>query len=358
MIGITICVIMKNEERHLDAFLSYIEKNILREAQEFVYEILLVDTGSEDGSIAIAKKHGVRVETFSWRNDFSAARNEAIAMASYDWIMVLDCDEYVKSFEEQSLLAFIQQKPHEVGLLVRKNYSDANGMKQCFTDEAERFFHRNEYHYENIIHEQVRRNDGMDYRRLRISLEVEHVGYCGQEADVKQKAKRNLELLLVELEENPEDPYLYFQIGQSKQVLGDTEKAYEYFGKGLQYDVDPKAKYVQMMVNGYGYAMLGTGREREALGYQSIYSEFCHNADFLTLMGLIYLRNGEVDKAIAEFENALQCKNADTNGTNSFIPAYNLGCIYEVLGDTEKARKYYISCGEFAPAQNRLNNIS
>ncbi|MGN0346136.1 MAG: glycosyltransferase [Lachnospiraceae bacterium] len=357
MIGITICVIMKNEERHLDAFLSYIQEKICKPVRELCFEILLVDTGSEDGSVGIAKKHGARVESISWEKDFSAARNAAIALATYDWILVLDCDEYVKSFEEESFIAFMEQNPHEVGMLVRKNYYVSIGLEQCFTDEAERFFHREEYHYENTIHEQVRRRDGKDYRRIRISLEVDHVGYQGGETDVKQKARRNLELLLLELENKGEDPYLYFQIGQSYQVLGDIEKTYTYFGKGLEYDVDPRAKYVQMMVNGYGYAMLNTGRERDALAYRGIYSEFCEHADFLTLMGLIYLRNGEVDCAIAEFEQALQCKDSDINGTNSFIPSYNLGCIYEVLGNVEKARNYYTACGEFPPAVNRLKQL-
>lgn len=358
---------MKNEERHLDAFLSVIEKKIVA-ASDFKCEVVIVDTGSTDDSLKIIEKYketaNIKLCHFEWCKDFSAARNYSLSQASFDNVLVLDCDEYIKEIDISGLQQMIRQYPDGVGMITRNNYYSSQEMENCYIDEVERFFNRKNYAYEGIIHEQVRKVDRNDseksdsnYARIRIPIVVDHVGYKESENDTKQKIERNRTLLLEALEQNKEDPYLYFQLGQCYQMDKDAEKACEYFGKGLEFDVDPAAKYVQLMVNGYGYALLDTMRYEEALSFTSLYEVFGNTADFVTLMGLIYLRNGLVDSAIAEFEKALTFEKADNEGANSFVPAYNLGCIYEVLENYEKAKLYYEKCGNFAKAKERLAQL-
>ena len=108
------------------------------------------------------------------------------------------------------------------------------------------------------------------------------------------------------------------------------------------------------MVIGYGYSLLDLGRYQDALQFQNIYDEFCSTSDFVCLMGLIYLRNGMIQEAISEFQKATCFAHSKTTGTNSYIPYYNLGCIYEVLGDFNSAAGFYQKCGSFSPAQERL----
>ena len=160
------------------------------------------------------------------------------------------------------------------------------------------------------------------------------------------------------LKQHPDDPYLYFQLGQSFHILQDEEKACYYYGKGLEFDVDPRAEYVQLMVIGYGYSLLDLGRYDEALQFQNIYDEFSSTSDFVCLMGLIYLRNGIISEAIAEFSKATHFKHSKTTGTNSYIPLYNLGCIYEVLGELDTASDFYRKCNTFAPALQRLKILT
>ena len=173
-----------------------------------------------------------------------------------------------------------------------------------------------------------------------------------------EKVDRNNTLLLKQLEETPDDPYLYFQLGQSFNMLHDDEKACYYYGKGLEYDVDPHAEYVQMMVIGYGYALLHLERYEEALQFQNIYNDFCSSADFVCLMGLIYLRNGLVIQAMKEFLNATTIDTVHVIGANTFIPTFNMGCINEVLGDIDAAISLYKKCGDFKPALDRLTELS
>lgn len=353
MTPISICVIMKNEEKHMDAFLSAIQKHF----RDYPHELVLVDTGSSDDTIAIASKYTNKIYHFTWIGDFSAARNFSLSCASHDWILVLDCDEYITSLQPSCFQAMMKQYPKGVGMLSRKNHYEMNGTDAVYTDEVERFFNRKYYHYEAIIHEQVCALDGSPLERVSIPLVVEHCGYNGTVEDLRCKAERNNELLLKMLEENPDDPYIYFQLGQSYNMIHDDEKACYYYGKGLEYDVDPRAEYVQMMVIGYGYALLHLNRLQEALQFQNIYEDFDGTADFVCLMGLIYLRNGMIVQAMAEFLKATTFPTASTEGANSFIPTYNMGCINEVLGEIDTAVTLYKKCGNFQPALERLKEL-
>ena len=353
MTPISICIIAKNEEKNMEAFLSSIKQHM----GSYPHEIVLVDTGSTDKTVEIAQKYTDKIFFFKWINDFAAARNFSLQCAENDWILVLDCDEYVDNLNPEGFEMLINQYPNGVGMLSRRNHYAMNGTDSVYTDQVERFFDRRQYHYEAIIHEQVRRLDGEEFERVSIPLVVEHCGYNGSPEDMIKKAKRNNELLLKMLEENPDDPYLYFQIGQSYNSIHDDENACYYYGKGLEYELDPKFEYVQLMVIGYGYNLLHLGRLEEALQFQNIYEDFAFSADFVCLMGLIYLRNGLIVKAMQEFLKATTIEEAHVTGVNSFIPTYNMGCINEVLGDIDTAVKLYKKCGDFKPALDRLAEL-
>ena len=353
MAPISICVIMKNEEKNMENFLSSIKKHF----EGYPYELVLVDTGSTDATLSIAEKYTDKIFHFKWIGDFSAARNFSLSCASNDWVLILDCDEYVEELDPRGFQAIIAYHPASVGMLSRKNHYEMNGTDSVYTDDVERFFDRRLFHYEAIIHEQVRAIDGSDFERVALPLTVDHCGYNGSIEDLRKKAERNNELLFKMLEETPDDPYLYFQIGQSYNMLRDDEKACYYYGKGLEYDVDPRAEYVQLMVIGYGYALLHLERYDEALQFQNIYEEFATTADFVCLMGLIYLRKGMIVQAMAEFLKATTFETASTEGANSFIPTFNMGCINEVLGDIDTAVALYKKCGDFKPATDRLKAL-
>ncbi|MBR4695235.1 MAG: glycosyltransferase family 2 protein [Selenomonadaceae bacterium] len=86
IIKISACVITKNEEKNIQQWLDCVK--------EFSDEIIVVDTGSEDRTVELAKAGGAAVYHFDWCNDFSAAKNYALDQATGDWIVFLDADEY------------------------------------------------------------------------------------------------------------------------------------------------------------------------------------------------------------------------------------------------------------------------
>lgn len=351
----SICMIVKNEEKNIDAFLIALKEHIPTNN----VDIVIVDTGSTDTTKDIIAKHGIIAHDFEWINDFSAARNYSLSLAQNDYVLILDCDEFITDLSYAELTSFIRSNPYSVGMLRRQNHYIENNTDTVYTDQVERLFNKNLYNYEGIIHEQVVPvSSKADKRFISISLEVNHTGYILSADEMKKKANRNIELLLTQLNDSPSNPYIYFQLGQAYNSLHDDVTANYYYGKGLEMDVDSSLEYVQMMVIEYGYTLLHLDRASEALSYEGIYDEFCHSADFLILMGLIYMRNGQLLKAMQEFVKAISTPEHHVNGANTFIPRYNIGLINEMLGQTEDAIKLYQACGNFKPALDRLTELS
>lgn len=352
---ISICMIAKNEEKHIGKCLAAIRSHA---AGAVELEIVVVDTGSTDRTKEIAARYADQVLDFVWVNDFSAARNYSLAHASYDYVLVLDCDEVMVSVDWAGVYELMERHTHDVGLIARDNHYLSNQTDTVYQDRVERLFHRKHYHYESPIHEQVTHNqNGMHYASYHLPVLTDHAGYLGTPDELRTKVDRNNALLFLELENDKENPYLYFQIGQSYNMIYDYENSYQYYQKALAYDVDPKQEWVQMMIVAYANAMLHTGRQAEALLLESVYDAFADTADFLCIMGQIYLANEQYIKAMMEFIKAIHCPVARENGTNSFIPTYNIGLINEMMGDIPTALMHYRNCGDFPMALAKIKAL-
>lgn len=341
----SICLIAKNEEKRIERCLSA--------ASKLDAEIVLVDTGSTDRTKELASKYTDKIYDFEWCNDFSAARNFSISKASNDWILVLDCDEYVESFDISTLLSFMTStQQHNVGLLLRRNEMEDG--RTCMDDWVERLFHKKHVYYDGIIHEQVKSKDHSALTCYRLPLTVYHDGYVGKKEDIQQKTQRNRSLLLAALEKEPNNPYLFYQLGQAEYLAGNMNEACAYYSKGLEFDVDPSLTYVQLMVINYGETLLATGRYQDALMLEGIYNEFATTADFVCLMGLIYIKNNKPLNAILEFMKALTIKEHFREDTNNTFPRYHIGLIYEAMGNTKDAIAFFKSCGDHPKAKAKL----
>ncbi|MBO5341779.1 MAG: glycosyltransferase [Lachnospiraceae bacterium] len=345
MTPFSICIIAKNEEKRIDRCLSA--------ASKLNAEIVVIDTGSTDKTKELALKYTDKIYDFEWCNDFSAARNFSIDKAGHDWILVLDCDEYVEDFDIQKLQEFMEPTFHHyVGVILRRN--QMNNDDTCMDDWVERFFHRKHFHYEGIIHEQVRDNRGCAIARCEIPITVYHDGYVDTPENLQKKALRNETLLLEALKKEPDNPYIYHQLGQAASMAGKTETAAQYYEKGLSYNPSPDLYYAQLMTVAYGETLLSLHRYKDALQLEKVYNDYAHIADFLCLMGLIYIRNNEPLKAILEFLKAISAKEHWREDTTNTFPRYHIGLIYEAMGDLKNACTFFLSCGDYAPAKTKL----
>lgn len=346
MVPISVCMIAKNEEQNIDKCLSPLK--------DMGFELIIADTGSTDGTKQLASHYTDHIYDFKWNNDFSAARNFSISKASNDWILVVDFDEYFQTGNIQNLLLCAASHEREIGTITRHNPCNLlSGQTSVMTEQVARFFNRKYNHYQGIIHEQVFPVDGSNPVYYPIDISFYHHGY-EDENTLTQKAERNLRLLLTTLEENPDDPYLLFQTGKCYQVLKDYDSACNYFDAGLSYDIDPALTYVQDMIESYGYCLLELKDYQTALSLANVYDIFASQADFVFLMGLIYMNNALLEQAIAEFQKAASMKTGRTKGINSYMPNYNIGVIYECMGHIPEAVNYYQKCGNYGPALIRL----
>lgn len=366
---LSICIITRNEEQNIARCLESI--------RPYDVEIVVVDTGSTDHTREIACHYTEHVYDFPWCDDFAAAKNYAVSQAKTPFVMVLDSDEYLLEFPKWQLKKLLVEHPDEVGRIFRKNVLMRNGEPQENTEWINRIFSKDQFRYEGRIHEQIAAIDGSTYDTYRTPVVIGHSGYDLPEKERKQKAQRNLKLLCSELNrllkekdmssveedikkskgKGEQIPYILYQIGKSYYMAQDYAMACAYFSQGLSYDLNPKLEYVIDMVETYGYALLNSGRVKDALFFQNIYDEFGDSADFQFLMGLIYMNNEQFEKAVQEFLKATKHKGCRNSGVNSYAAFYNIGVIYECTGEMEKARVYYEKCGNYPPAKRQLGRM-
>lgn len=357
MIPISLCIIGRDEEQHIEKCLSPLKP--------YPFELIYVDTGSADRTKELAANYTDHIYDFTWIDDFSAARNFALEKASHEYVLFLDCDEYLTELDINAVSRAIESHPQGVGLLLRNNYYEANGTQTNYPDRVERLFSKKHFHYKGIIHEQVVRlaDESPFYEQYEISLTVDHAGYSGGIEAMRKKADRNNTLLFKEIQKNPEDPYLYFQVGQSYNGIYDYENAYIYYKKSFALPLNFAEPWVQIMATAYINAMNHTNRSGEAQRFfEPIYEHFSGDANFYCSMGNIYLNLDPPQplKAMGEYIKALQCPDAREEGANSFLPYYNIGLVNEMLGSEASALTFYQKAADlgFVPAIERLSVLN
>lgn len=211
---LSVCMIVKNEEKYLG--------DCLESIRNIADEIIVVDTGSTDNTIAIAETYGARVYHHEWEDDFSAARNETLMHATKDWILYIDADERLDKESANSLKDVISISGNEVGAIIciiEAKQKNLNGTEDIHRGGYPRLF-RN-YGYPRIkfhgkVHEQIINSiKKLGKESIISSLKINHIGYDTDEKVIFEKVQRNYKLLLKEIKENPRDAYSWYQLGQT-----------------------------------------------------------------------------------------------------------------------------------------------
>ncbi|MFA4954422.1 MAG: glycosyltransferase family 2 protein [Patescibacteria group bacterium] len=159
-VSISLCMIVLNEEKFL--------KRVLANVSPYVDEIVVVDGGSTDKSLHIAKSFKARVIRAAWKENFAAQRNISLKHAKKDWILVIDADEVY----EKKLLQELQSLAlNNIGIdafaFPRKNYLDGKLTSQ-YPDRQTRFFKRDKrIRYARPLHEMV-----VGFRRIASPMDL------------------------------------------------------------------------------------------------------------------------------------------------------------------------------------------
>jgi glycosyltransferase involved in cell wall biosynthesis len=164
-------------------------------------EIVVVDTGSTDGTQEIASSHGARVIETPWNNDFSQARNLSLEQARGRWILVLDADESLSAADRDAVRVLLERNTPVEGApaiaftLVQKSPTAANGVGALLASIVRLFPNRPDVRFAWPIHEQVATSlstAGIPVEAT--SITISHSGYSDP-ARNRQKQLRNREIL-------------------------------------------------------------------------------------------------------------------------------------------------------------------
>lgn len=324
---LSIVMMVKNEERYLDKTLELL-KPLMKEIDS---ELIILDTGSDDSTVEIAKKHTDKVFFANWNNDFAKMRNISISHASGDWILILDADEQLTNYDK--LKEFFNSN------LCEKYNSATITLKNIFSEDEDRysidpllrlFKNYDDFRYEGAIHEQpiFKSPTYNDIARFN------HYGYLFEDEEVRQlKESRNKAILLKEIEKRPNNPYINYQLGKQYIISQNYEDALFYMEKG--YEIYEKNKYIPLFVTldlANLYVDLSEFDKCENLCIKYIKNDD-RNIDIYYYLATSQKQLNKYKKSIESYKRYLYL----TENFDITTQANNTECNYDTLLNKEKA---------------------
>ncbi len=337
--SLSVCMIVKNEERNMERCLQSIH--------HIADEIIVVDTGSVDNTKSIASKYNVKIYDFQWVDDFSKARNYSIEKANCDWILILDGDDEFEKRDSSRLLELINRKDAaDIYIFNTICYvGEKAGNERILNVNIRLFKNIPELRYQGRIHESVV-SKKPDTKMETAEITVYHYGYLNVYVKEQEKRKRNMRILKKQLEEQPENPYFLFCMGNEYFALGLAEKSLEYFNLSFE-KCNKKDIYVpKLLIRIIMAYQLLKDYNRAIFYIEKALSLYPNYTDVEYIRGSIYHSKGIVTKAIRCFNKCLEMSEppAVLNfiiGVGTYKAHYALGCIYHQIEDYSEALLHY-----------------
>ena len=352
---ISLCMIVRDEEDNLG--------RCLRSVDGMVDEIVIVDTGSIDGTVAIAERHGARVLHEEWAGDFAAPRNVALDAANGDWILVLDADEEVMGAEH--LRTLVADAEDLEGFYLREvSYVGEKAGVEAVVHGALRLFRNRPHHrFDGALHEQISSKiEGELGERTRFvgSPEILHYGYLANAVRDRAKTERNRAIALQEALDRPKDPFALFNAGIEYQRIDDHTRAVYFFQQSFSSLPDLRRNWTPVLLRALAASLRQLGKYDEALEViadaETAFGDF---SDLYFLEAQIHSDRQEYRAAIRALERALAIGDHDGDrymariGMGSFHSWFGLGVLMERVGDLGEAvrafRKAVVSAGGCFP---------
>ena len=365
-------MIVKNEEKNIERALSW--------GKGVVSEQIVVDTGSTDRTVEIAKKMGAEVYFFPWQDDFSLAKNFAISKCRYPWIAMLDADE---SFSEQDAkkmkdyIALVEKDPKVHGLRTAIADIDPNGQVVSLDSTVRLFRNREDIRYRRAIHEQLCLTNGEDFRPANCgnNLTVLHTGYQAEALSKKLKENRNINLLQRELEKNPEEFDLYVYLGMEyafrkmwREAITQYRKFYAYLPEKAENYKAVLAMALSAHLNALYQLSEEERTEGQTAGQEVLDTErqalFCEaeellekgreflpeSTDYLYPIAVLYYRNGFYENVLSLLLEFLEKKEKEQNTVFSKEALSEMLSVYGMLADSYFRLGKYKEAVQYATA--------
>jgi tetratricopeptide (TPR) repeat protein len=334
-------MIVKNEAANLPRCLASVAG--------VVAEMVVVDTGSTDDTVAIAQGLGAKVYPFAWGNDFAAARNYALQQVHTDWVLALDADEVLRPEIIPQLQRAIQNPQQLVVNLLRQEI----GAAQAPYSLLSRLFRRHpaiqfERPFHELIDPSVERllQAEPDWRVCYLpEIALDHYGYGIDQINQRQKWQRAQTMMQAYLDQYPEDAYVCSKLGGLYVQTGEFATGLALLQQGLKTVSDPHSQYELHYHFGLAYSALQQWEAAEQ-HYQLALEQPIPEALKIgarTNLGSLWQDRGILDAAYRQFQLVVQ-------QAPQFAAGYfNLGVCLRTLGETEAAIQAYQQALQLQP---------
>lgn len=323
----TLCIITKNEEKNLAGCIGPL--------RDLFKDIVVVDTGSIDKTKQLAQALGARVFDFPWVDSFAAARNETLKHARGEWIFWMDADDRID--------------PENVAKLetLLKNLTDANiayvmkclcvarapGETATVVDHIRLFRNDPRIRWRYRVHEQILPAvKGCGGRSEWSDVVIRHIGYTDPALRGK-KLERDLRLLKLEAQEQPDDPFTLFNLGSHYHEVNQPAEAIPHLRRSLEKS-HPQDSIVRKLYATIAQCERALGRNGAALATCAEGRQhYADDAELLFLEGSLLHAQGERTAAVERYTRLLETRegqhfaSVDT-GLRGYKARHNLAVVY------------------------------
>jgi glycosyltransferase involved in cell wall biosynthesis len=343
-------MIVKNEQSNLP--------RCLESVKDIVDEMIIVDTGSSDSTIEIAESYNAKVYSFPWNGSFSDARNYGLKKASCDWFLIMDADDEMDKASHSTVRELIENSGDDIDAYYGESISYLGakvGDDTVLNMNLRLVRNGRGYFFSQAVHEQLWSNIyavNPSAKILEGKIRVYHYGYMTDELVFHNKRARNMELLEKQLEENPDNGFINFNMANEYSALGDNLKALTYY-KNAYKNFNPNEGFASKLLLRMIVCYQGLGRDedffrisKEALQY---YPDF---TDIEFMNGILYASLNRYTLAVKSFKKCVDMGEAPNQlrviiGSGTFKPCQILADIYCSLEDYSEAEIWYKKALEF-----------
>ena len=323
---LTLCMIVRNEADVIERCLVSVEG--------IVDEMIIVDTGSTDDTIALCQSLGATVLPCAWQEDFSKARNYALEQATGDWILVLDADDEIDRADARRIRPLMENDKADVYHFITKNLvGDVDSPSVLNYAQLRMFRNRPEFRYEGAIHEQIPSVSRVGSHL--VSIHVIHRGYLDDLVSKKRKIERNIGILKLEIDRNGHDPALQYYMGNELLRSNRMREALSCYAQATEElsRMAAPACWLPELPSKHAFCLWHMGDPQAALDIlDKALQETPEYTDLRFLMGCIWLEQRAFNQARQAFTACLEFGETPAHfpsqvGSGSFLPSFFLGVI-------------------------------
>ncbi len=333
--SLSVCFIAKNEEKWIGECIDHLKS--------IVSEFIVVDTGSTDRTMDIAREKGARVSSIKWENDFSKARNASLEKATGRWILIIDPDERIADLDLPKIVELTKDSQVMAYSFMTRNYTTnslASGFTPCtgqyaaYEKDYPGYFESGKVRlFQNVpnirfvgsVHELVETT--VKGKTVTTPIPFHHYGSTQEVQKEKNKRSFYQAQARQKVGEEPKNWKAHFEMGIEFLEVGEYRQACEALKKAR--DLNPKEALV---LSNYGYALVEAGKHDEAEQVLTACLQLdAKNHDALLNLGVNEMRRKNWEKALACFDHLIKVH------PRSFLAFRNAGNCFARLKKLKEA---------------------